>query len=260
MVAFLFLTCNVFAIERVVILAPAAADVVFQLGAESSVVGVTNSVTEFPKAEKVGTHLNPGIEKVASLKPTLIVANTRFDAGLAKRMGAELFVYEPQSLDEIVESVRLLGQKIDKEATGRALAESLKSILDNLRVPSKPLTVLYETRSTPLAIAKEKSIIKNLLERAGLRYAYPRSTGMISAEYLLANQPDIYIYQQGPMNKNPVPPRERAGWERLQSCLWKVNEFDFARANTQLFTTVVKLNEILHADNPCEAGIERFAQ
>lgn len=257
---FLFLTSSAWAIERVVILAPSAADVLFQLGAVESVVGVTNSVTEFPEAEKVGTHLNPGVEKVASLKPTLIIGSSRFDPALAKRMGADFFLYEPKTLDEIIEAVRILGRIVEREEAGRILADSLETTLKTLRAPEKQLTVLYETRSTPLAIAKEKTIIKNLLERAGLRYAYPQSTGLISAEYLLAHQPDVYMYQQGPMNKNPVPPLERSGWGRLQSCVWKVNEFEFARANTQLFRTVVELNAILNDDNPCSTGVARFPE
>lgn len=257
---FLCLISNGWAIERVVILAPSAADVLFRLGAAESVVGVTNSVTEFPVAEKVGTHLNPGVEKVASLKPTLIIGSSRFDPALAQRMGAEFFLYEPKTLEEIIEAVRVLGQKIEQEEAGHALAASLETTLKTLRVPQKQLTVLYETRSTPLAIAKDKTIIKNLLEQAGMRYAYPHSTGMISAEYLLAHQPDVYMYQQGPMNKNPVPPLERSGWARLESCIWKVNEFEFARANTQLFTTVVELNAILNDNAPCPGGKARFPE
>lgn len=257
---FLCLTPEARAIERVVILAPAAADVMYKLGAGDAVVGVTNSVTEFPRAEKVGTHLNPGVEKVASLKPTLIIANSRFDPALAERMGADFFLYEPGTLDEIIDDVRILAGKIGKGKEGEILAVSLETVLATLRLPDNPPTVLYETRSTPLAIAKDKTIIKNLLERAGMRYAYPRSTGMISAEFLLAHQPDYYIYQQGPMNKNPVPPLKRNGWERLRSCVWKVDEFSFARANTQLFTTVAELNRLLNESSPCEAGKMRYPE
>lgn len=247
-------------IERVVILAPAAADVLAQLGADESVVGVTNSVMEFPHAAKVGTHLNPGIEKVASLQPTLIIANSRFNPELAKRMGAECFVYEPRTLEGIIDAVRVLAQKIEKREAGEELASTLEDILNSLQRPENPPTVLYETRSTPVAIAKKQSIIKNTLEQAGMMYAYPQSTGMISAEYLLAHQPDFYIYQEGPMNKNPVSPLERVGWGGLRSCIWKVDEFDFARANTQLFTTVQELNTILNTDTPCETGKKRYPQ
>lgn len=257
---FLFLTHNAWAIERVVILAPAAADILYRLGAHDTVVGVTNSVAEFPEAVKVGTHLHPGIEKIALLRPTLIISSSKFDPELASRMGAEHFLYEPGTLDEIIEDIRILGRKIDRGEEGERLAGSLERILHSLRLPENPPTVVYETRSTPLAIAKNKTVIKDILERAGMRYAYPQSTGMVSAEYLLAYQPDYYMYQEGPMNKNPIPPHERNGWDRLASCVWKVDEFEFARANTRLFTTVSELNAILNSDSPCDAGKKRYPE
>lgn len=255
---FLCLNDKVPAAERVVILAPAAADVLERLGAGGSVVGVTNSVNGFPGAAKVGTHLNPGVEKIASLRPGLIVATSRFNPELAGRMGGALFVYEPESLDEIIENVRLLSEKIGRKEQGRALADELQSVLDGLVLPARKPTVLYETRSNPLAIAKDGSVAKDLLERAGMRYAYAESAGTLSAEYLMGNQPEYYIYQDGPMNRNPAPPSGRPGWENFSACSWKVNEFDFARPNTKLFETVRILNDIINSENACAKGAEAF--
>lgn len=243
---------------RVVILAPAAADVVERLGAGAYVVGVTNSVDSFPSAAKVGTHLNPGVEKIASLKPDLIVATSRFNPELAERMGAGIFVYEPKTMEGIIENIRLLADKIGKKEQGHILAGELQVTLDGLIQPQRKPAVLYETRSTPLAIAKDDTVIKDLLERSGMIYAYPENTGSLSAEYLLANQPEYYIYQDGPMNKNPVPPVERPGWENFKACYWKVNEFDFARPNTKIFETARILNGIINSDSPCVKGAELY--
>lgn len=256
----LFLCFKAHALERVVILSPAAADILYQLDAGELVVGVTNNVTEFPHAEKLGTHLNPGIEKIASLKPDLVICTSRFDPELIKRMGAEYFLYEPISLDEIIKDIVLLAEKIHKPHEGEKLSSYLQGILDDLKIPDKKISVLYETRSTPLGIAKTKTIIKDLLERAGMKFAYPKSTGIVSAEYILAYQPDLYIYQEGPMNKNPVPPQKRKGWDNFKSCIWKVDEFDFARPNTQAFKSLQDLNEILHSENPCEVGRLKYPE
>ena len=242
------------AIEKVVILAPAAADVLERLGCGDSVIGVTNSVSGFPLAVKVGTHLNPGVEKIASLMPSLIIATSSFNPEFAERMGAELFVYEPKTLDEILECVRVLSRKLDREEQGRILADALQTVLDGLKMPQHRPTVLYETRSAPLAIAKGNTVIRDLLERAGMRYALPGNTGGLSAEYLMLNQPEYYIYQDGPMNRNPVRPSERSGWDIFRACSWKVDEFAFARPNTELFETVRVLNSIINSEAPCAKG------
>ncbi len=242
------------------ILAPAAADILQRIGAGDSVVGVTNNVAGFPSAARVGTHLTPGIERIVALHPTLVITAAGFDPGMVRRMGAEHFVYDPETLDEIIQHVRILAAKVERAEAGEALAASLETILKSLREPPRRPTALYETRSAPLAIARDNTIILDILDKAGLRYAYPESAGIISAEYLLANQPDFYIYQEGPMNRNPLVPHQRPGWDGFEACAWKVDEFSFARPNTKVFDTVLQLNRILNSPDPCTTGTQFYGE
>ena len=233
--------------ERVVILAPAAADVVSRLGAADLVAGVTNSVVEFPAAARVGTHRGPEIEKIAALKPTLLITTAEFDPALAERLGAERFVYDPQTLDDIIAAMRALAARLGKEQEGAELGAHIAMLLGQLNPPAAQPTVLYEVRAEPLSVAGSRSIIQDLLEKAGFKYAHAGTSGLISVEYLLAHQPDYYIYQVGPMNKNPVPPRERPGWEGLKSYVWKVDELEFARPNIRMFETLLELSKVLNS-------------
>ena len=235
--------------ERVVILAPAAADVVSRLGAGELVVGVTSSVKDFPAAESVGTHRQPEIEKIAALKPTLLIATRDFDPALAERLGAELFSYDPTSLAEITVAMRELAVRLGREKEGRALAEYIAVLLGQIDPdPAHRPTVLSEVRAEPLSVAGSRTVVRDLLEKAGFQYAHKGTSGLISVEYLLTHQPDYYIYQVGPMNKNPVPPNERPGWENLKSHIWKVDELKFARPNIQMFETLVELSKVLRSE------------
>ncbi len=69
----LLFTFNAFAADRVIVLAPAAADILQKLGSSSQIVGKTKSVEEFPNALKVGSHIRPNLEIIMSLKPDLII-------------------------------------------------------------------------------------------------------------------------------------------------------------------------------------------
>ena len=60
------------------------------------------------------------------------------------------------------------------------------------------------------------------------------------------------------MNKNPTPPRERPGWAAFKSCVWRVDELEFARPNIQLFETLLKLNTALRSNDPCAEGQKMF--
>ena len=255
----LCLSSNVSAKERVIILAPAAADVLNRLNTADLVVGVTNSVTEFPAAQRIGTHRAPEIETIAALKPTLLITTAEFDPALAVRLNAQRFVYAPQDLGDITAAVRALAVRLNREHEGTALAEYITSLQKQIQPLESAPTVLYEVRAEPLSVAGSNSIIRDLLEKAGLRYAHTGTSGLISVEYLLAHQPDYYIYQVGPMNKNPTPPRERPGWADLKSCVWRVDELEFARPNIQLFETLLKLNRTLHSNDPCPEGQRIFS-
>ena len=246
---------------RIVILAPAAADSVQKLGLDGAVVGVTSRVEEFPLAARVGTHRNPGIENIAALRPTLIIAPARF--GGEGRFGAQTIVYEPRSLQGILDALRQIGKATGKEAEAESLAASLAGAIPPGTASgkgNKGPTVLYETRSVPLAFAAQGSFLANLLGSAGFSYVFRGSGGEASAEMVIAEPPQFYIYQVGPMNKNPVPPKERAGWEQLGSCVWEVDELAFARPNTASFALVEALHAILNGPEPCEAGRAFFAR
>lgn len=248
------LPLNGWARERIIILAPAAADIILRLNAGDMVAGVTNNVTEFPAARKVGTHLNPGLEVMAALKPTLLITTARFTPEMAMRLGAEQYVYDPKDLPGILDDISNLAQRLGKTAEGAELARQLEGMLKQLKPVATPPTVMYETRSNPLALAKDNSIIQSMLETAGFSYAYHGSSGIVSMEWLLVNQPDYYIYQIGPMNRDPLPPNERTGWQNFNACVWAVAELEFARPNTELFAKVLQLNAILTGENSCETG------
>lgn len=240
--------------ERIIILAPGAADIVAKLGAGDQVVGVTAHIDHFPAAQKVGSHMGPVIEVMASLKPTLLITTGRFAPEMADRLGARQYVYDPQHLEDILADIRELAEILDKEKEGAALAAGLENLLAGLQPIENPPSVMYETRSNPLSLAKNNSIIKSMLQAAGFHYAYDGVSGMVSVEWLMAHPPDFYIYQIGPMNRNPIPPDQRPGWQNFDPCVWAVSELAFARANTDLFERVVEMNQMLAGKTPCASG------
>jgi len=72
----LIISINLFAYNRVVVLAPAVGDIFKKLEIDSKVVGVTRHVRGFKNAVKVGSHIKPNIEIISSLKPDLIIISS----------------------------------------------------------------------------------------------------------------------------------------------------------------------------------------
>ncbi len=235
--------------RRIVVLAPAAGDILLQLGLEDQVVGKTRSLEEFPQALKVGSHIKPNVELIKGLNPDLLIisSNRFFSEQMSAAVGAETFVYSPKTLDDILQQIDNLARLTGREAAGTELSRRLRRQLQGLQRPQTTPKVVYEISSMPLSVAGQHNIISDIIRTAG---GEPVDFGTrkiikLGSEAVLINQPDLYIYQIGPMNMNPTPPQERGAYKRLKSRYLKVDQLKWSRANSQSFARVVELNRIL---------------
>ncbi|GAB7140972.1 hypothetical protein RsTz2092_09300 [Deferribacterales bacterium RsTz2092] len=228
------------------LLSPAVADIVERLGVAGEIVAVSSSIVEFPQATRVGTHINPCMECIAAVKPTLIIGTSRFSQQAADKLHAKLYKYEPSSIDNILSSIVDVGKLLGRAKKAGELVSELNKVLSDVAPLAKRATVLYEVRSNPLSLAGRETIMSDALSRAGLVNLFGNArTSAVSSEYVLATNPDYYIYQVGTMNAKPTLPTERKGWNRLKSQVWRVDETIFARANTNVIYEIARINKML---------------
>lgn len=243
---FLSATASI-AAERIVLLAPAAADILEQLGAGALVVGKTRNVDEFPQAEKVGSHIRPNLELIAALQPNLLVisSNRFFSQEMAAKVNAKLFYYNPNSLEEILHQTRELGLLLGREDRATALIEHMGNRLNQVQPPTRPPRVIYEISEAPLTIAGTDNIVADIIRAAGgiLASGGERKLLRFNPEAVLTLQPDIYIWQVGPMNQNPTPPAQRAYYRLLKADYLQVDQLQYSRANSRSFDNVLQLNQ-----------------
>lgn len=235
--------------RRIVVLAPAAGDILQKLGLEDQVVGKTRSLKEFPRAQKVGSHIKPNVELIKALDPDLLVisSNRFFSEQMAQAVGAETVVYDPHSLVEILRQTERLAERTGRKDQGEALLAQLRRELHNLKRPAQQKKVAYEISAMPLSLAGRDNIVSDIIRVAGGE-AVDFGGGKIvklGPEAVIAARPELYLYQTGPMNKNPTPPQERSEYRLLHSRFLHVDQLKWSRANTQSFERVVELNRIL---------------
>lgn len=111
--------------RRIVSLIPCITEILFTLGLDDAVAGVTRYCTE-PRARvaakpKVGGEKDPDLEAIRALAPDLVIANVeenrREDVERLRGWGIPVYVTYPRTVWEGVQLIRELG-----EATGRAEA------------------------------------------------------------------------------------------------------------------------------------------
>ncbi len=239
--------------ERIVVLYGAASPILKELGAGDRVVGVTRNDGVFSRALKVGSHLKPNIELIKALGPDLVVAGSKraFPENLAGRIEADVFYYDPRSLEEILLKIEALGRLLGREDRAQALVRRLRDKVSSVAAPAKRPTVVYEISARSLRVAGQRSIITSIIEAAGgvNLVEVEKKHVLLSPEKVMDLSPDFYIYQVGPMNKNPEPPRERPYFRALTSKVVEVDEFEFARPGINAFEAVLDLNKIFRGED-----------
>ncbi|WP_169308468.1 ABC transporter substrate-binding protein [Ferrimonas aestuarii] len=235
--------------ERVVLLAPAAGDIMLKLGLEHKVVGVTRSNYDFPNAVKVGSHVKPNIELIHSLQPDLIIiGNARFfGAELQRLFDASIYSYQPKTLMQIQQAITDLGAQFQVVEHARLLNQQLTTVLNKITPVKKTPNVVYEITELPLTIAGSNHIVADIISIAGGRLLAPEQRSLIryNVESIVTKQPDLYLYQQGPMNASPSEPNSRPQYQSLTMETLKVDQLQYTRANSQSFYLALELNRYI---------------
>jgi iron complex transport system substrate-binding protein len=105
--------------KRIISLAPNITEILFALGLDEEIVGVSLHCN-FPEKAKsrprVGSYINLDYERILSLKPDLVVAtgagNTKEMVERLGRLGFPAYVLFPKQYDDILRSIRDLGRAI----------------------------------------------------------------------------------------------------------------------------------------------------
>jgi len=216
--------------RRVIPLYGAFAEMLFAVGGGDRVAARTQADRFPPEIERlpsVGTHMRPNVELIIGLKPDLVVQSaSRREAtpelDRVRESGIPVAVFSPATLEDIFQTMLRLGILTGNEDSAAKVVGELRRRLDDIRervaaVPH-PRTVFFETRAEPLTTAGEGSIVHRIIEAAGARNAVSSGRGIVqfNFEALLLADPDVYVVQKGPMNKNPVSPEKRPHFARLR--------------------------------------------
>ncbi|MEW6131260.1 MAG: cobalamin-binding protein [Acidobacteriota bacterium] len=196
--------------QRIVSLAPSVTETLFALGVDEKVVGVT-SYCDYPQAAKskvkVGDTLRPNLERIIALKPDLVIISTSSQlevfVKLLEEAGIPVYVNNPRTLEETINSIQRLGEISGASAQGKELAETLRAriALVHSRIQAdKPPKVFIMLGAEPLITAGGKSFINDLVTQAGgISISRDESADypQYSLETVIARQPEVIFLQAG---------------------------------------------------------------
>lgn len=247
--------------RRIVSLAPAVTELLFALGLEEQIVGVTETC-DYPDAAqskpRVGQYGDISLEAITLQQPDLVIlsaasGNQSILSNL-ERLGLRVFVVYPRSLEETIATMRLVGDLTGRSEQGEQLATGLERTLSQVRAAVKNLPrpgLLYCVMIEPFIVAGPKTMVGDLIEAAGGKNLVP--TGPIryptwNKEALLLADPEVILVS--PNHGMTDPARLLDAWPELKAVrnqrVISINPDWVFRPGPRLSLGLLSLTEAIH--------------
>ncbi len=218
--------------QRVISMAPNLTEIVYDIGAQDLLVGVTD-FCKFPaqaaSKEKIGGWVNPNYEKILSLKPDLVLALQFHGEAVdnLRKLKVPLLVFDCQTVQDVLDAYDAIGKKLGREKEALAAKARLQKRLDKIKEKAAGFhhrpSVLFVIERDPGSLKEiygvgPKNFIDELVRWAGgsnVLFDAPVPYPLVSKETLIQRDPDIIINAL-PMATRPADlETEKAVWEQM---------------------------------------------
>jgi iron complex transport system substrate-binding protein len=215
--------------HRLICLAPSITDTVYALGAGAEIVGITDYTKYPPEANQkpsVGGVINPSLERIAGLKPDLVLAigdlNSLDLVRSIERLGFTVFVVRPHGIEGIYRSIESIGRAINEDDKAVALVARLRVreriVRERVAGKGRP-TVFFVVWPDPIMTAGRGAFITELIEIAGgksISDDLPHEWPQMSPEAVLSRQPE-YLVLPRESNVDLTRLRRPSWWKKLKA-------------------------------------------
>ncbi len=204
--------------ERIVSLVPSVTETIYLLGAEDQLVGVSDIDSSFGKVV-VGSMIKPDYEKLLSVKPTLVILTMPMQRKVKEeldKMGIRTMEVNPESIDQIFESIIRMGRITGRERRAEFVVDSLKRELERVLSGKKyHYNTFVELWLDPIYTAGDSTFINDMISRIGLRNVFSDRAGyfQVQQEEVISRNPQLIIIS----HEKVKPPQVREFWEGVDA-------------------------------------------
>lgn len=249
--------------KRIVSLYGAYNEILAAIGLEDRIKARTKADKYPPfilKLPSIGTHMRPNVELVIAMKPDLVLQSAGRKEAMTpvdqlRRQGIPVAVFNPTDFKGLYETIRRIGILTGSETAADALIASMKKRISKARMMTEGLEskprIFFEVRYPNLVAAGKGSVVNSVIEAAGgiNCIQVEKKLARLNLEAVIKCDPDIYVIQRGPMNRNPSDPSERPNFHVLKAVKTNrvlfVDEQIFSRPGPRLLEAVEKLAEYM---------------
>jgi iron complex transport system substrate-binding protein len=256
---------------RIMALAPSITEIVFALGSEDKLAGVT-MFSDFPEGAralpKVGSYIHLDLEKIVSLNPDVCIAvkdgNPKYIVDRLESLGIPVFTVDPTDLESVMEAIAAIGGLINADRQAIRVVRDMRARIAHVKralsgIDDRP-RVFFQIGIDPIVSAGSGTFINELIVMAGGQnlaaggVPYPR----FSREQVLNLKPDVMIITS--MARDAIFEKVKAYWSQWPGMpavrdgriyLQESNIYD--RPTLRLVQGLETLSKLLHPDRFKEA-------
>jgi iron complex transport system substrate-binding protein/vitamin B12 transport system substrate-binding protein len=192
--------------QRAISLAPHATELAYAAGAGGKLAGVARGSDYPPDARalpSIGDGLEPDAERVAALKPDLIIGWQPAAAAsllpVLRALDVPVYYSDPRTVRDIPTAIERMGMLFGTMDTAGPAAAALRARVDALArryAGREPVRVFIQAGRDPLYTLNGDSIVSDALKLCGGVNVFadaPVTAPQISPETVLAAQPDAVV-------------------------------------------------------------------
>ncbi|NQX96966.1 MAG: ABC transporter substrate-binding protein [Flavobacteriales bacterium] len=200
--------------KRIISLVPSQTELLYDLGLEQEVVGITKFCIHpnnwFKSKNRVGGTKTVDFEKIAALQPDLIIANKEENTQLEieelqKRY--PVYVSDISNLEESLQMIQQIGEITAKENESKKIVNKIQTefeLLSNIKF--KKRTALYFIWKSPYMSINQNTFINDMMQRCGFQNLIDGDTEypIVTEEQILELNPDFIF-----LSSEPYPFKEK---------------------------------------------------
>ncbi|RPE80993.1 ABC transporter substrate-binding protein [Vulcaniibacterium tengchongense] len=188
--------------QRIVCLTEEPTEVLYALGAQDRIVGISGFTVRPPRARKekpkVSAFTSAKIDEILRLQPDFVVGFSDIQAGIASelvRRGVEVWISNHRSVAGILDYVRRLGALVGAAAAADAYADTLQRGLDAIAreaaaLPRRPRVYFEEWDEPPITGIRW---VAELVRIAGGDDVFPERAAEPLAKRRILEDPDEVV-------------------------------------------------------------------
>ncbi|MBU1208990.1 MAG: cobalamin-binding protein [Proteobacteria bacterium] len=208
--------------RRIISVAPSVTEMLFAVGLEDKIVGVSTHCNYPPgamKKEQIGGYITPSLEKIISLKPDLVIGTADGElkpfVNKMAGLGIPVYIINPRNVSGVMASIQNIGEITFSQAAAKRLVASMQEKTQTIqdKIKGRPLLrVLHVMAFDPLISSGKGTFVDNLIRMAGgvniaeaAQGSYPR----LSMEEVILQDPEVIILSS---MKSRDPLTEQKQW------------------------------------------------